>query len=158
MNVSTQQGFAAVPAPESSTRGPLVVVQQGPPPRRWRTWLLFLVLMISVGFNLMLFSAYHSYLGTGEGVVERFYSGELAAMDKIALVQVEGRISPPIRSRILKAIEQAGKDQHVKGVVLVVDSPGGFVADSQEIYHELRRLEQDHTKPIYVAMQRLAAS
>jgi len=157
MNVPTQQGFATVTPPESA-RGPLVVVQQVHPRRRWRTWLLSLVLLISVGFNLMLYSAYHTYLGTGEGVVERFYSGDLAAPDKIALVYVVGTIVPPFTGRVLKAVEQAGTDEHVKGVVLVVDSPGGLVADSHEIYHQLRRLDQERHKPIYVAMRRLAAS
>jgi protease-4 len=114
--------------------------------------------MISVVFNLVLYSAYHTYLGTGEGVVERFYSGDLAAPDKIALVYVEGTIMPPFTGRVLKAIEQAGTDEHVKGVVLIVDSPGGLVADSHEIYHQLRKLDQEKHKPIYVAMQRLAAS
>jgi protease-4 len=119
---------------------------------------LFLVLLISVGFNLILYSAYHSYLGTGDGVIERFYSGEILAPDKIALIYVEGTISPPFTGHILKAIEQAGTDDHVKGVVLVVDSPGGLVADSHEIYHELRKLDEDRHKPIYVSMRRLAAS
>jgi protease-4 len=58
----------------------------------------------------------------------------------------------------LKAIEQARTDDHVKGVVLVVDSPGGLVADSHEIYHELRKLDEEKHKPIYVSMRRLAAS
>jgi protease IV len=157
MNVPIQQGVVTEP-PSTGNRGPLVVVQQAVPRRRWRTWLLFLVLLISVAFNFILFNAYHSYLGTGEGVLERFHSGELTATDKIALIYVEGTISPPFTGHILKAVEQAGRDEHVKGVVLVVDSPGGLVADSHEIYHELRKLNQDHHKPIYVSMRRLAAS
>jgi protease IV len=157
MNVPNQQGVAMGPPPESG-RSPLVVVQQVPPRRRWGTWLLFLVLLVSVAFNLFLYNAYHTYLGTGEGVNERFYSGDLGATDKIALIYVEGTISPPFTGHILKAIEQAKTDDHVKGVVLVVDSPGGLVADSQEIYHELRRLNEEHHKPIYVSMRRLAAS
>lgn len=157
MNVPIQQGIVTDPHSESG-RGPLVVVQQAHHRRRWRTWLLFLVLLVSVGFNLVLFNAYHTYLGTGEGIVERYFSGDLAAPDKIALVYVEGTISPPFTGRILKAVEQAGTDDHVKGVVLVVDSPGGLVADSHEIYHELRKLDQERHKPIYVSMRRLAAS
>ena len=157
MNVPIQQGVQTGPLSEGG-RGPLVVVQQPPPRRRLRTWLLFLVLLISVVFNLILFNAYHTYLGTGEGVVERFYSGDLAAPDKIALVYVDGTIMPPFTGRILKAVEQAQTDEHVKGVVLVVDSPGGLVADSHEIYHELRKLNTERHKPIYVSMRRLAAS
>jgi protease IV len=65
---------------------------------------------------------------------------------------------PPFTGHVLKAIEQAEKDDNVKGVVLVVDSPGGLVADSNEIYHALRMLETDKHKPINVSMKRLAAS
>jgi protease IV len=142
--------------PEAS-RAPVVVVQQ-PPRGRWGTRLLFLVLVISVVFNLVLFARYHSYLGTGTSVVERFYSGDLEAEDKIALIEVSGTIMPPFTGHVLKAIEQARDDQHVKGVILIVDSPGGLVADSQEIYHQLRLLNQEKKKPIFVSMRRLAAS
>ena len=61
---------------------------------------------------------------------------------------------PPFTKRVLKAIEQVEKDDAVKGVVLVIDSPGGLVADSHQIYHRLQQL----TKPIFVAMKRMAAS
>jgi protease-4 len=156
---ATADHQGAAGGPLDSGRAQTIVVQQVPPPRRrWGTRLLFLVLAVSVVFNFLLFSSYHSYLGTGTGVVEKFYSGQLDAPDKIALIHVEGTIMPPFTGRILKAIEQAEKDTAVKGVVLVVDSPGGLVADSNEIYHELRKLDKDKKKPINVAMKRLAAS
>jgi len=44
----------------------------------------------------------------------------------------------------------------VKGVLLAVDSPGGFVADSHQIYHALQKLTKK--KPVYVQMKRMAAS
>ncbi len=156
MNVPYPPGVVTE-QPAQAPRGPLVVVQQAPR-RRWRTWLLFLVLLISVAFNLILYSRYHTYLGLDEGVNERFHSGDLTALDKIALIYVEGTISPPFTGHIMKAIQQARNDDHVKGVVLVVDSPGGLVADSHEIYHELRKLDEEKHKPIYVSMRRLAAS
>jgi protease-4 len=135
---------------------PVVVVQA--PRRRFTFWLLMLVLLISVAFNLMLYSAWHTYFGYGEGVVERFHSGDPLATDKIALVAVEGTIMPPFTGHVLDAIKQASRDDSVKGVVLVVDSPGGLVADSNEIYHALRQLDTDKHKPINVQMKRLAAS
>ena len=156
MNVPYPPGVVTE-QPAQAPRGPLVVVQQAPR-RRWRTWLLFLVLLISLAFNFILYSRYHTYLGLDEGVNERFHSGDLMAVDKIAVISVEGTISPPFTGHIMKAIQQARTDDHVKGVVLVVDSPGGLVADSHEIYHELRKLEEEKHKPIYVSMRRLAAS
>jgi protease IV len=143
------------PVVPSQLERPLVVVQA--PRRRVTTWLLMLVLLISVAFNLMLYSAYHTYFSYGD-VVEKFHSGDPLITDKIALITVEGTIMPPFTGRVLKSIEQASKDDNVKGVVLVVDSPGGLVADSNEIYHVLRQLETDKHKPINVSMKRLAAS
>jgi protease-4 len=133
----------------------MVIVQ--PPRRRLSTWLLMLVLLISMAFNVMLFSAYHTYFSYGD-VVEKFHSGDPLVNDRIALIKVEGTIMPPFTGHVLKAIEQAEKDDNVKGVVLVVDSPGGLVADSNEIYHALRKLETDKHKLINVSMKRLAAS
>ena len=55
-----------------------------------------------------------------------------------------------------KAIERAAKDDNVKGMLLAVDSPGGLVADSHQIYHRLKKFAEK--KPIYVQMKRMAAS
>jgi protease IV len=145
-----------VVVPPNAEGRPLVVVQA--PRRRFSTWLLMLILLMSVALNLILFSAWHSYFGYAEGVVERFHSGDAVTTDRIALITVEGTIMPPFTGHVLKAIEQASKDDNVKGVVLVVDSPGGLVADSNEIYHALRKLETEKHKPINVSMKRLAAS
>jgi protease IV len=57
---------------------------------------------------------------------------------------------------LLKQIERAAKDDNVKGVLLEVDSPGGLVADSHEIYHRLKQLSAK--KPMFVQMKRMAAS
>ena len=154
MNASNVPGVMAT---QANGGRPLVVVQQQPP-RRWRTRFLFFLLVVSVIFNFVLFSAYHAYLGTSSGMSERYESGDLDSNDKIALIQVEGTIMPPFTGRVLKAIEQAGKDDEVKGILLVVDSPGGLVADSQEIYHGAPQPGRDHHKMIYVSMKRLAAS
>ncbi|MGH8287781.1 MAG: signal peptide peptidase SppA [Steroidobacteraceae bacterium] len=54
-------------------------------------------------------------------------------------------------------IRQARLDQNIKAVVLRVDSPGGSVAASEEIYQELEALRASG-KPLVVSMGDLAAS
>jgi protease IV len=54
-------------------------------------------------------------------------------------------------------IRQARFDKNVKAVVLRVDSPGGSVAASEEIYQELQALRQAG-KPLVISMGELAAS
>ena len=55
---------------------------------------------------------------------------------------------PPFTSHIIEAVEQATEDDDVKGVILSIDSPGGLVADSHQIYHRLLKLAEK--KPVYV--------
>jgi protease-4 len=90
--------------------------------------------------------------------IETHYSGDELASDKIALVDVSGTIMPPFTERILDTLDAIEEDDSVKGVVLVIDSPGGLVADSHQIYHRLKELRSERDIPIYVSMTRMAAS
>ncbi|MGH8217828.1 MAG: signal peptide peptidase SppA [Steroidobacteraceae bacterium] len=58
---------------------------------------------------------------------------------------------------LAKLIRQAREDDDIKAVVLRVDSPGGSVNASDEIYQELRALEAAG-KPLVVSMGSYAAS
>lgn len=125
--------------------------------RSWSTRLLMFALATSILFNVSFFAAYSEYMASAEPPQERFHSGDATASDRIAVISVEGTIMPPFTERLLKQIDHAGKDDKVKGILLVVDSPGGLVADSHEIYHRLKQLEAKK-KTIYVQMKRMAAS
>ena len=135
-----------------------IVVQSSP--GFWRSWsarLLMAALGMSVVCNISLYGAYQEYFASTEPPQERFHSGDEKASDKIAVLSVEGTIMPPFTERLLAQIEHVSKDDKVKGVLLLVDSPGGLVADSHEIYHRLKQLG-DKKKPIYVQFKRMAAS
>ncbi len=74
--------------------------------------------------------------------------------EKVALVRVEG---PIVSSRsTIEELRKYRDDASVKAVVLRVDSPGGAVAPSQEIYEEVGKLKE--TKPVVVSMGSVAAS
>jgi len=60
---------------------------------------------------------------------------------KIARIEVTGAIGPATRTRLLEALETV-KENKFPALVLRIDSPGGTVADSQEIYDALKRLRQ----------------
>ncbi|MEQ9411674.1 MAG: signal peptide peptidase SppA [Fuerstiella sp.] len=119
--------------------------------------ILVTVLTLSILMNLMFVmrSAADASGATGQ-VSETHHSGTRSADAKLAVINFSGTIMPPFTERWLKQIERATEDPDVKGVLLAVDSPGGLVADSHQIYHELQKLREK--KPIYVAMKRLAAS
>jgi len=120
--------------------------------------VLYSLLGMSVIANLTMFTMYGEYFSADSVPTEKFHSGDKTSSDKIAIIHITGTIMPPFTSYTLKAIKQARNDAKVKGVLLVVNSPGGFVADSHQIYHRLKELREATSKPIYVAMDSLAAS
>lgn len=121
------------------------------------TRLLFMGLVISILFNFFMAVQYEEYFSSDAALTERYHSGSTEdGVAKIALLEVNGTIMPPFTERLLRAIKQAHNDPMVKGVVLAIDSPGGFVADSHQIFHRLSALRKQ--KPIIVVMKRMAAS
>ncbi len=74
--------------------------------------------------------------------------------DKVALIRIEG---PIIDSKeTIDELTGYVKDASVRAVVLRVDSPGGAVAPSQEIYEEVRKAVAK--KPVVVTMDSMAAT
>jgi protease-4 len=74
--------------------------------------------------------------------------------DRIGVVQVKGVIAEP--EGALKALRAFGRNDDVKAVVVRIDSPGGAVGASQELYEEIRRL--DGEKPVVASLVTVAAS
>ncbi len=74
--------------------------------------------------------------------------------DRVALIRIEG---PILDSKdTIDEIKDYMKDPSIKAVVLRIDSPGGAVAPSQEIYEEVRKAVVK--KKIVVSMGSIAAS
>jgi protease-4 len=87
-----------------------------------------------------------------------------AGKDKIGVIVAEGEIldgSQPPGSvggeSTSELVREARRDDDVKAIVLRVDSPGGSVLASEEIYREVRAA-QKAGKPVVVSMGDLAAS
>ena len=88
------------------------------------------------------------------------------AHDKIAVLNLDGVISgqamDPSGYNLVNFIEDQLKrcadDDRVKAVVLRVDSPGGEVLASDEIYRRIQRFQKDSGKPVIASMGSLAAS
>ncbi len=83
---------------------------------------------------------------------------ELSSMGKerIALVRVEGAILDS--QATVQDLETYGESPLVKAIVLRIDSPGGGVASSQEIYNAVKRLRSRYGKPVVASMGTVAAS
>lgn len=62
------------------------------------------------------------------------------------------------KSQFLKDLREYVKDVNIKGVLVRLDSPGGSVALSQEIYHELRMIREKLKKPVVISAGSMMAS
>jgi protease-4 len=87
-----------------------------------------------------------------------------AGKDKIGVVVASGEIldgaQPPGTiggTSTAQLVREARYDDDVKAIVIRVDSPGGSVLASEEIYREVRAAQADG-KPVVVSMGDLAAS
>ena len=81
-------------------------------------------------------------------------SAHLPIGHKVGVIQVVGPIVSS--DKTVREIVDFSKDDSIEAVVLRVDSPGGGVGPSQEIYVEIERLAE--VKPVVVSMGSVAAS
>jgi len=75
--------------------------------------------------------------------------------DKIAVVEIKGVILDS--EEIVRQLKKFHEDRSVQAILLRIDSPGGGVAASQEIYEEVRKIRETG-KIVVVSMSSLAAS
>lgn len=142
-------------------------VQSAPPatkPRKRRGWRIFvgIVLVMSILANILLLVMLMGVValfatGTGGMLVEEVVR-ESAAKDKIAIISVEGIIHGPLAKDVYNQLKVAGRDSHVKGLIVRVSSPGGTISGSDRIYNEIRRYKAEHGKPVITFMRGVAAS
>ena len=81
-------------------------------------------------------------------------AGGFALGDKVGVVHINGTIMDS--TEVVDWIRTLEEDDDVKGVLLRVDSPGGAIAPSQEIYAAVTRLNK--VKPVVASYGSVAAS
>ncbi|MFP3982222.1 MAG: signal peptide peptidase SppA [Desulfurivibrionaceae bacterium] len=72
----------------------------------------------------------------------------------IGVVEVKGMITSP--DRIIKNLAALRGNKSVKGIVVRIESPGGAVGASQEVFREIGRSSRE--KPVVASMGSVAAS
>ena len=87
-------------------------------------------------------------------LVSVMFKNNLSIGEKVALIRVEGPIFDS--KETIEEIKDYVKDASIKAIVMRIDSPGGAVAPSQEIYEEVRKGVSE--KKIVVSMGSVAAS
>lgn len=139
--------------------------------RRWPLVLALVALFGSLLVNVLLLVLLVQGLVApldpeASALDETFLLGDRAAADKVAVVRIEGVITDGTAQYPIRQMERAARDKRVRAVVLRVDSPGGTVTASEELYQCLlnlrdntgRRFPGSGPKPVAVSMGGLAAS
>jgi protease-4 len=117
--------------------------------KQYFLWL-FKTLSLIVIFLVLIPLCIGALLMSGDSDIAALGSGR----NKVAVIEVVGVIesSKEIVEQLYKQIE----DDHIAGIVLRINSPGGAVAPSQEIHAAVEKLKLK--KPIVASMGSVAAS
>jgi len=122
------------------------------PEQRSRTLLWILIgggaffLFVLAVFSLV-------YLTLHAGSNEAGFSG---FGDRIGVVDLDGVILSP--QPVVSQLKKFGDDSSIKAIILHVNSPGGGVAASEEIYREVKRLRGEKKKRVVVSIESVGAS
>jgi protease IV len=118
--------------------------------RRWKTftrlaWLAFFIVMAWIVFG-----------PSGSST-----TSSASSTTHTAVVEIKGEImsgGDASAEYVLSALKSAFEDESAKGIVLLINSPGGSPVQAGMINDEIRRLKAIHKKPIYAVVEETCAS
>src|SRR6266481_8523292 len=76
--------------------------------------------------------------------------------DRIGVVDLDGVILSP--QPVVGQLKKFADDSSIKAIIIHVNSPGGGVAASEEIYREVKRIHKEKKKRIVVSIETVGAS
>lgn len=82
-----------------------------------------------------------------------YASGPILQRSQDSPFQIDAQIIP---DEFIKNLKKAREDKKVKAIIIRIDSPGGSVIASDEIWEEIRKTKK--AKPVYASMSDVAAS
>ena len=118
---------------------------------RSRIWLW--VLVGGGLFALFVVAVFTLVYMTFGGQNEEAFSG---FGPKIAVVELDGVIFAP--KQVVPQLKKFADDDSIKAIIIHVNSPGGGVAASEEIYREVKRIRDEKKKRIVASIETVGAS
>jgi protease-4 len=125
-------------------------------PSRRRPSPLGIALVLSLGFFLAFIAVTAVVVrrDAGKGVTLSGEGRVFSKRQRVGVLEVNGVIRDVSVRRWLKQLRSFREDENVRAVVLRVNSPGGAVAPSQELYEAIAAMK----KPVVASMGSVAAS
>jgi protease-4 len=103
-------------------------------------------------FVLAVFTLVYLTLHAGGGET----TGLTSFGDRIGVVDLDGVILSP--QPVVGELKKFADDSSIKAIIIHVNSPGGGVAASEEIYREVKRIRSEKKKKIVVSIESVGAS
>lgn len=146
-----------------------------------KRWIAIVAAIALLGISIVInsaFALFQTSVGTGFdellGATETGFSENVIengnAAKRIAVLNVDGVIQDTGEAASLfgsagynhesfmAQLERVKEDDTIKAIVLKVNSPGGGVVESAEIYDKIKEIQESSDKPLYVSMGAVAAS
>lgn len=119
---------------------------------------LFLLLAGSILLNFLLVGALVMGDAMDHGINQNVLrAGE--SSQQVAVIPIDGVITDETRAKFDAAMNRVEEEKSVKALVLEIDSPGGEVTPSDEMYARILKFKQDHPGiPVAASMRAMAAS
>jgi len=89
-------------------------------------------------------------------IVGLIFASSIVPQPVVGVIRLEDAIYGYSAQNMIKQIQYASEHPEIKAVVLVFESPGGTVVDTEAVYFELTKLREK--KPVVTAVNAMAAS
>ena len=116
---------------------------------------IFIILVSALALGVLFFAVLYSATLLSGGKASKSLS-PLPGMEKIALVKIEGMLITA--DAIVDEINNYADDSSVKAILIRIDSPGGGVVASQEIFNAVLNARKQGQKKVVISMGSVAAS
>jgi len=162
--------FGSPPGPQNPLEPPVRPAYAPPPyapapPRSgvsgWRIlWGFFfgLSVLANVGFFLLLVGLIAVFATRQTRLYEETVIREGPADNKVVMINISGLMYDEQAESVYQQLQAARSDRNVKGLIVRVNSPGGTISASDQVYQQIRKYRADKGKPVIAFMQSTAAS
>jgi len=112
-------------------------------------------IVVAIIFFIIIFSLFR---------VSGIKKGNFSASNSVSLIKLEGEIggssltSSSITPEEVRVLLEDAKSSSSRGLIIRIDSPGGSVEPTEEIYDLIQRFKEETGKKVYISMGNTAAS
>ncbi len=136
---------------------PVIQRERGGFARAIFTTLAVTIFGFSITLNIYLLLVQSMLSGSDSGV-DRTILQTGDDQTQVAVIPLKGMIQESSARRFKSLLREVRNDNCVKAVVIELNSPGGTVTASDDIYNEILSLKQDRGIPVFLSMSELGTS